>query len=128
MNPRTLLKLAPYAAILLLGLAVGWEYTTIKERDATIAQKETALADMRRQQAENIAAAVRKVSDAKDADAAKTTVLVQALTTEKQALEERANAAETALAAVPETVTPTGCPAPMDSPVFKSFVDGLPRP
>lgn len=121
------LALAPYLVIAALGLAFGWEYVTVQERNVTIAQKDTALEGMRKQQAENMAKAVKAVSDDKAADAVKTTALVATLTKEKQDLEDRANVAETALAAVPEPVTPAGCPAPMDSPVLRSFIDGLPK-
>lgn len=122
------LKLAPWIAAAAIGVFAGIERIQISNRDVTIAEKNTALAEMREQQAENIATAVKAVAANKDADAAKTTVLVAALTKDKQALEERVNAAETALAAVPETVTPTGCPVPLDSPVLQSFIAGLPRP
>lgn len=122
------LKLAPWIAAAAIGVFAGIERIQISNRDVTIAEKNTELAKMRKQQAENIATAVKAVAADKDKDAARTTVLVASLTKEKQNLEERANAAETALAAVPETVTPAGCPAPMDSPVFRAWIDGLPRP
>ena len=120
------LSLAPWIVAAAIGVFAGIERIQISNRDTTIAEKNTALANDKAKQAENIAAAVKAVQADKDADAARTTVLVQALTKDKQALEERANAAETALAAVPEPVTPAGCPAPMDSPVFQSFLRGLP--
>lgn len=121
------LALAPWIVVAAIGLFAGVERIQISNRDTTIATKNTALADMRTQQAQNIANAVKAVAADKDADAVKTTALVAALTHEKQDLEDRANVAETALAAVPEPVTPAGCPAPMDSPVLRSFIDGLPK-
>lgn len=120
------LALAPWIVAAAIGLFAGVERIQISNRDTTIATKDTELADMRTKQAENIANAVKAVSTAKDADAVKTTALVAVLTKEKQDLEDRANVAETALAGVPEPVTPAGCPAPMDSPVLQSFIRGLP--
>lgn len=121
------LTLAPYVVILLIGAFAGFERLQISSRDTTIAEKEFALANDKAQQAANIANAVKAVAAAKDADASKTTALVARLTKDKQDLQERANVAETALAAVPDTVTPAGCVATIDTPVFKSFIAGLPK-
>lgn len=120
------LALAPWIVAAAIGLFAGVERIQISNRNTTIAERDVTIANAKAQQAENIAKAVKAVAADKDADAVKTTALVATLTKEKQDLEDRANAAETALAAVPETVTPAGCPAPMDSPVLRQFISSLP--
>jgi len=125
------LTLAPWilSAVFAFGGFTAYEIErgNYQEAKATIAQRDTTISTMQTRQAENIAAAVKKVNDANAQDQATSQRIITVLTVAKQNLEERANAAETALANVPPTVTPAGCPAPIDTPVFRAFLDGLPR-
>lgn len=111
---------------LLLGLAFGWEYVTVQERNVTIAQKDTALAAMKAQQEANIAAAERKVRLAMQADIDKGNKLVAELQAQTAQRQEKENAAETAVAAAADVPTAAGCPEPMSLPVLRAFRGGLP--
>jgi hypothetical protein len=125
-NPLTLLKLAPWALVLLVGIFAGIERVQISNRDVTIAQKDTALKGMQAQQAENIAAAENKVRTAMQADLDRTNALVRDLQADNDARQEKQNAAEVAVAAVPVEPAAKGCPDPMSLPVVGRFIVGLP--
>jgi hypothetical protein len=125
-NPLTLLKLAPWALVLLVGIFAGVERVQISNRDVTIAQKDTALKGMQAQQAENIAAAEKKVRDAMQADLDYSTKLVANYAGEIAELQEKQNAAEVSVAAVPVEPVAKGCPDPMSLPVLRAFTSGLP--
>lgn len=120
-NPLALLGLlkSPWIYILLVGLAFGWEYTTVKERDATIANYET-------QRAKDIAAAEQAVRAEKDADKVKTDRIITDLHATQKDTEEKLNAASIALATAPVQVIPQGCPDPNRSAASVAFDRGLP--
>ena len=99
--------------------AFGWEYSTVKERDATIS-------DMKAQQAKDIATAVQKVAAEKAADKIASDKIVSDLHAAKADIEEKLNAANLALAAVPPPVDPPGCPAAIDRADVTAFIRGLP--
>jgi hypothetical protein len=122
----TILKLAPWALVLLVGIFAGVERVQISGRDVTIAQKETALKGMQAQQAENIAAAESKVRAAMQADLEHSNKLVADYAGEIAELQEKQNAAEVSVAAIPVEPVAKGCPDPMSLPVVGAFVRGLP--
>jgi hypothetical protein len=124
-NPLTLLKLAPWALVLLVGIFAGIERVQISNRDVTIAQKDTALKGMQAQQAENIAAAEKKVRTAMQADLDYSAKLVANYAGEIAELQEKQNAAEVSVATAPVIATAPGCD-PMALPVVGAFMRGLP--
>lgn len=126
MNPLTLLKLVPWALILAIGIFAGIERIQISNRDVTIAQKDTALKGMQAQQAENIAAAQSKVRAVMQADLDYSNKLVADYAGEIASLQEKQNAAEVSVAAVPVEPVAQGCPDPMSLPVVGAFARGLP--
>jgi hypothetical protein len=122
-NWRWLLPLA-----MCLGLAIddGLLRIDYAEQKVTIAQKDTALKGVQAQQAENIAAAEKKVRTAMQADLDRTNALVRDLQADNDARQEKQNAAEVAVAAVPVEPVAKGCPDPMALPVLRAFTAGLP--
>ncbi len=114
------LALAPYLGILAALAFGGWEYTTVKERDARISS-------MQAQEAKNVAAAEKAVRDAAAKDAAKTDALVTQLQADNSALQKEAADARVSLATAPIVAVTPGCPDIMQSPVVGAFLRGLPN-
>lgn len=110
------------SAILLVGggVAFGWEYTTVQERDATIAS-------MKAQEAINVAAAEKVVRDAAAKDAAKTDALVTQLQSDLADQQKAGADARVALASIPTVTAAPGCPDIMASPLIAAFTNGLPN-
>lgn len=126
MNPLDLLKLAPWALVLAIGIFAGVERIQISNRNTTIAQKDTAISDMKKTQAENIARAEKAVRERMQSEIDNNNTVIKGLNADKAALQEKANAAESALAGITVTPTPEGCPEPMGLPVMRALVGGLP--
>lgn len=128
-----LLKNPAWLLVIALGVFAGFERIeitardlTIANRDTTIAQKDSALKGMQAQQEANIAAAQKAARDAMQADLDRTNALVRDLQADKDALQEKQNAAEVAVAAVPVAPDAPGCPDPMSLPVVRAFSGSLP--
>jgi hypothetical protein len=114
--------------LLVAGIAIddGLLRIDYADQKVTIAQKDTALKGMQAQQAENIAAAEKKVRTAMQADLDRTNALVRDLQADNDARQEKQNAAEVSVAAVPVEPVAKGCPDPMSLPVLRAFTSGLP--
>lgn len=95
-------------------------------RRLQVANRNVTIAEMKAQDALNIAAAEKAVREFHEADAKKTAGIIADLNTEKSDLERKLNAASIALAEVPPPVEPPGCPDPMARADVAAFLAGLP--
>jgi hypothetical protein len=119
MNPLLLLKFAPYLGILVALAFGGWEYATVKERDATIA-------GMTEQEAKNVAAAKQAVIDAAAADALRTSAIITQLQADNTSLQKEATNAQVTIATAPLVTATPNCPDVMQQPVVRAFTLSLP--
>lgn len=112
---------------LVLGIALGVQTLRVANRDVTIAQRDTALANMVAQQQANIAAAEAAVRKALQVDQENSNRIIAAYAAEIADLQEKANAAAVDIAAVPVSPVVPGCPDIMADPAVRAFIGGLPN-
>lgn len=111
-------------------VAIGWIgllKLELAHRDTRIAELHSDIDGMKAQQADNIARAEKAVRERLQAEIDVNKQIIEGLNAEKAALQEKANAAEVSLAAIPVAPTPTGCPDPMSLPVVGAFLHGVPE-